>query len=72
MLLERRVGVLDRALGGSVARRALGRLVLRGPRLRRGKLLLQSDERGLGGLDRRLQLGGLASGVLGRLGPDNR
>ena len=30
--LERRVGVLDRALGGGVARRRLRRLVLRGPR----------------------------------------
>src|SRR6185436_2388749 len=68
VLFERRVGVVDRAPGGGVARGALRRLVLRGPGLGGGELLLERDEGRLGGLDRLLELGGLADRVLGRRG----
>src|SRR3954465_10807731 len=66
--LELRVGVLDRALRRRVARGRLRRLVLRRPRLRVGELVLERGERGLGLLDRALELGLLALAVLRRPG----
>ena len=44
-VLERRVGLLDRPLGGGMAGRRLGRLVLRRPRLGPGQLVLDGGER---------------------------
>src|SRR3954469_20513800 len=66
--LELRVGVLDGALGGRVARGRLRRLVLRRPRLRVGELVLERRERRLRLLDRTLELGLLALAVLRRPG----
>src|SRR3954463_14170434 len=67
--LELRVGVLDGALGGRVARGRLSRLVLRRPRLGIGELVLERRETPPRMVDRALELRLLARAVLRRAGP---
>src|SRR5581483_6348413 len=65
-LLELRVGGIDGAPRGGVARLALRRLVLGGPRARVGELVLELAQRRLGLLDRALGALLLAQPVLAR------